>query len=167
MARVPGGGGFVPQEQLNPGSPVTFGASRVTPMEDVVSDDIERMSKAQTQASNIAFQIQSDFDDARSKELFTMFSGEAMERRNYYLSLEGKNAVGTVRIDPETNQPITVFDEEMGNMTALIEKYSAMADNKNQKQILETMMRSDVLLHQNAMSKHSITQLKIYKENEL
>ena len=52
-------------------------------------------------------------------------------------------------------------------MTALIEKYSAMADNKNQKQILETMMRSDVLLHQNAMSKHSITQLKIYKENEL
>ena len=67
---------FCTTRTIKSGSPVTFGASGVTPMEDVVSDDIERMSKAQTQASNIAFQIQSDFDDARSKELFTMFSGK-------------------------------------------------------------------------------------------
>ena len=167
MARVPGGGGFVPQEQLNPGSPVTFGANTITPMEDVVSDDIENVSKAQARASEIAYAIQSDFDDTRANELALEFSRESMDIRNNYTTLEGKNAIGTVRIDPETDLPITVYDEEMGKINALVEKYIGMGDNKNQKEILKAKLTSDALLHQNAMSKHSITQLKLFKEKNL
>ena len=82
-------------------------------MEDVVSDDIERMSKAQTQASNIAFKYKVISMMQGQRIIYNVFWG-SNGKKNYYLSLEGKNAVGTVRIDPETNQPITVFDEEMG-----------------------------------------------------
>ena len=164
MARVPLQN--TPTEQLNPGSAVQFGATNVTPMQDVVSDDIANIGKAQKDAAQIAYAIQADYDDAKTKELFNEFSGNAMEIRNNYTLLEGKNAVEVVGKNAETNEPITVYDQSMSDLSSLMATFESRTDNKNQLEILRSMMKADTLLHQNAMSKHSLTEQKKYKDAE-
>jgi hypothetical protein len=71
MARVPLQN--TPTEQLNPGSAVQFGATNVTPMQDVVSDDIANIGKAQKDAAQIAYAIQADLVVQWRYEIITRY----------------------------------------------------------------------------------------------
>ena len=62
-----------PTEQLRVGSAPQLSATEVRPMDDVVTDDIERSSKAFKQFAQIAKSLQDERDDAHSKQLHTEY----------------------------------------------------------------------------------------------
>ena len=64
----------VPSVELQAGSEVQFSGGTVTPMQDVVTDDIERFSKAQTQLGQTLTKLDDELNDAEAKKLYNDFT---------------------------------------------------------------------------------------------
>ena len=94
-------------QQVDTGSEVQFGATDVKPQQDVVSDDIIRMGKAQQEFGKVLNKIDDEINDAESKELFNNFYSDLDTIRRDYLDLEGALAVATVPSDEEGGEPKT------------------------------------------------------------
>ncbi len=147
-----------PTEQLRVGSAPQLSATEVRPMDDVVTDDIERSSKAFRQFAQIAKGLQDERDDAHSKELHTEYQTRALEIENDYLSTELGNAVKVVGYEDDGTTPITAYDQKVKDLNALKEEIAEKTENKNQLAIFNERSSATILSSTNRMSKHSIAE---------
>ena len=125
MAKVPFQ--MTPTEQLRVGSAPQMSATDVRPMDDTVTDDIQRSSKAFNQFAQIAKTIQLEKDDAKSKELSNQYQTRALEIENSYLTLEQGNAVAQVGTGDD-GQPIFAYDQKINELNACLLYTSDAAD---------------------------------------
>ena len=102
-----------PTEQLRVGAAPQLSATDVRPMDDTVTDDILRSSKAINQFAQIAKGLQDERDDAHSKELSTEYQAKALEIENKYLELQLGNAVEVVGYEEDGTTPITAYDQKV------------------------------------------------------
>ena len=147
-----------PTEQLRVGSAPQLSATEVRPMDDVVTDDIERSSKAFKQFAQIAKSLQDERDDAHSKQLHTEYQTRALEIENDYLSTELGNAVKVVGYEDDGTTPITAYDQKVKDLNALKEEIAERSENKNQLAIFNEKSSATLLSSTNRMSKHSIAE---------
>ena len=147
-----------PTEQLRVGSAPQLSATEVRPMDDVVTDDIERSSKAFKQFAQIAKSLQDERDDAHSKQLHTEYQTRALEIENDYLSTELGNAVKVVGYEDDGTTPITAYDQKVKDLNALKEEIAEKSENKNQLAIFNEKSSATLLSSTNRMSKHSIAE---------
>ena len=165
MARVP----F--QQNLNQevaaGSEVQFGATSVEPMRDVVTDDIERQSRALTQAGQTIQKLDDELNDAEAKRLYNESHYEIERVANEYTQLQGVEAVKTLQTESEGEEQITVLDDYNNNkLKAILENGSSKASNGVVKYMYEQMMSTSIKSAQNKMITHSLKQQRNYLENE-
>ena len=164
MARVPLQS--TPTEQLRVGSAPQLSATEVRPMDDTVTDDIQRSSKAFNQFAQIAKGLQDERDDAHSKELHTEYQTRALEIENDYLSTELGNAVKVVGYEDDGTTPITAYDQKVKDLNALKEEIAERSENKNQLAIFNEKSAATILSSTNRMSKHSIAEGSKHANNE-
>ena len=164
MARVPLQS--TPTEQLRVGSAPQLSATEVRPMDDVVTDDIQRSSKAFNQFAQIAKGLQDERDDAHSKELHTEYQTRALEIENDYLSTELGNAVKVIGYEDDGTTPITAYDQKVKDLNALKEEIAERSENKNQLAIFNEKSSATILSSTNRMSKHSIAEGSKHANNE-
>jgi len=155
MARVPLQN--TPTEQLNVGAAPQLSATEVRPMDDVVTDDIQRSSKAFNQFAQIAKGLQDEKDDAKSKSLSNEYQTRALEIENSYLTLELGAAVEQVGTGDD-GEPIFAYDQKVNELNALKEKIAEKAENKNQLAIYNEKASASILTSTNRMSKHSLAE---------
>ena len=155
-----------PTEQLRVGSAPQLSATEVRPMDDVVTDDIERSSKAFRQFAQIAKGLQDERDDAHSKELHTEYQTRALEIENDYLSTELGNAVKVVGYEDDGTTPITAYDQKVKDLNTLKEEIAERTENKNQLAIFNEKSAATILSSTNRMSKHSIAEGSKHANNE-
>ena len=159
MAKVPFQ--MTPTEQLRVGSAPQMSATDVRPMDDTVTDDIQRSSKAFNQFAQIAKTIQLEKDDAKSKELSNEYQTRALEIENSYLTLEQGNAVAQVGTGDD-GQPIFAYDQKINELNALKEEIAGKAENKNQLAIFNEKAAASLYSSTNRMSKHSLAEQTKY-----
>ena len=147
-----------PTEQIRVGSAPQLSATEVRPMDDVVTDDIQRSSKAFNQFAQIAKGLQDERDDAHSKELHTEYQTRALEIENDYLSTELGNAVKVIGYEDDGTTPITAYDQKVKDLNALKEEIAERSENKNQLAIFNEKSSATILSSTNRMSKHSIAE---------
>ena len=155
-----------PTEQIRVGSAPQLSATEVRPMDDVVTDDIQRSSKAFNQFAQIAKGLQDERDDAHSKELHTEYQTRALEIENDYLSTELGNAVKVVGYEDDGTTPITAYDQKVKDLNALKEEIAERSENKNQLAIFNDKSSATILSSTNRMSKHSIAEGSKHANNE-
>ena len=155
-----------PTEQIRVGSAPQLSATEVRPMDDVVTDDIQRSSKALNQFAQIAKNLQIERDDAHSKELHTEYQTRALEIENDYLSTELGNAVKVVGYEDDGTTPITAYDQKVIDLNALKEEIAERSENKNQLAIFNEKSSATILSATNRMSKHSIAEGSKHANNE-
>ena len=155
-----------PTEQIRVGSAPQLSATEVRPMDDVVTDDIQRSSKALNQFAQIAKNLQIERDDAHSKELHTEYQTRALEIENDYLSTELGNAVKVVGYEDDGTTPITAYDQKVKDLNALKEEIAERSENKNQLAIFNEKSSATILSATNRMSKHSIAEGSKHANNE-
>ena len=155
-----------PTEQLRVGSAPQLSATEVRPMDDVVTDDIQRSSKAFNQFAQIAKGLQDERDDAHSKELHTEYQTKALEIENDYLSTELGNAVKVIGYEDDGTTPITAYDQKVKDLNALKEEIAERSENKNQLAIFNEKSSATILSSTNRMSKHSIAEGSKHANNE-
>ena len=71
-----------PSAELAAGSEVQFSATGIEPVKDVVTDDIQRLSKAQTELGATIQKIDNELNDAEGKRLANEYYGEAERIKN-------------------------------------------------------------------------------------
>ena len=140
-----------PTEQIRVGSAPQLSATEVRPMDDVVTDDIQRSSKAFNQFAQIAKDLQNERDDAHSKELHTEYQTRALEIENDYLSTELGNAVKVVGYEDD-GTAITAYDQTVKDLNALKEEIAERTENKNQLAIFNEKSSATILSSTNRMS---------------
>ena len=155
-----------PTEQIRVGSAPQLSATEVRPMDDTVTDDIQRSSKAFNQFAQIAKGLQDERDDAHSKELHTEYQTRALEIENDYLSTELGNAVKVVGYEDDGTTPITAYDQKVKDLNALKEEIAERSENKNQLAIFNEKSAATILSSTNRMSKHSIAEGSKHANNE-
>ena len=155
-----------PSEQLRVGSAPQLSATNVRPMDDVVTDDIQKSSQAFNQFAQIAKTIQLEKDDAKSKELSNEYQTRALEIENDYLSTELGNAVKVVGYEDDGTTPITAYDQKVKDLNALKEEIAERSENKNQLAIFNEKSSATILSSTNRMSKHSIAEGSKHANNE-
>ena len=150
-----------PTEQLRVGSAPQLSATEIRPMDDVVTDDIQKSSQAFRQFAQIAKNIQLEKDDAKSKELSSEYQTRALEIENSYLALEQGNAVAQVGTGDD-GKPIFAYDQKINELNALKEEISEKAENKNQLAIYNEKTAASLYSATNRMSKHSLAEQTKY-----
>ena len=150
-----------PSEQLRVGSAPQMSATNVRPMDDVVTDDIQKSSQAFNQFAQIAKTIQLEKDDAKSKELSNEYQTRALEIENSYLALEQGNAVAQVGTGDD-GKPIFAYDQKVNDLNALKEEIAEKAENKNQLAIYNEKTAASLYSSTNRMSKHSLAEQTKY-----
>ena len=165
MARVPFQQNL--NQELAAGSEVQFGATSVEPMKDVVTDDIERQSRALTQAGQTIQKLDDELNDAEAKRLYNESHYEIERVANEYTQLQGVNAVGTIQTEGEGEEQKTVLDEYNNNkLKAILDAGSSKASNGVVKYMYEQMMSTSIKSAQNKMITHSLKEQRNYLENE-
>lgn len=157
MATIP----VIPTVDTTVGSMGTFSAPNVTPMENAAPKQIAAMGeirlKAGLQAMKIADQIQSDLDDAKTKELDIAFADRV--RENLYNAETGyMNSVGKIAVDRRktTEEAITKSRQEIeGNL-----------QNDVQRVMFKQIADKRMLAARTEMDQHALRQLKVYNIGE-
>ena len=153
-----------PGAELAAGSEVQFSATGIEPVKDVVTDDIQRLSKAQTGLGATIQKIDNELNDAEGKRLANEYYGEAERINNEYSLLKGVNAVGTVEVDGEQ---ITVFDQYQGELK---KAYNSFLEKAGNNSTVRSVFRDKAAIITkdgiNNMTKHSLKQQRDYLENE-
>ena len=80
MARVPLQ--QTPEVGLEIGSAPQFTGGRIEPVQDTVTDDIQRFSKAQRNVADIAIKLQEEYNDAEALKLSNDFEADVDEEKN-------------------------------------------------------------------------------------
>ena len=168
MARVPLQ--MTPSVGLEVGSTPGFSGQGVTPMANQQPGSQMKLGaalqKEGKQMTIIARQLQDQLDDAKSKQLYNEFADELESVQLDYLSKSGPAAVMTVGKDPDTGQPISVYDQAMMDLEGKLGSYLEKADNDKQKYMLQTMSASSIRSASSTMARHSITEQRKYADGE-
>ena len=160
MARVPLQ--QTPEVGLETGSVPQFTGGSIEPVQDTVTDDIQRFSKAQQNVANIAIKLQDEYNDAQALELANELDEKIEEEKNQYLTLQGGNAVATV--DKENN--VTVYDRSINNIKTQFEGIGEKASNDQIKFLYENMALVKIKNATSRMVQHSIIQKRNHLEAE-
>ena len=160
MARVPLQ--QTPEVGLEIGSAPQFTGGSIEPVQDTVTDDIQRFSKAQRNVADIAIKLQEEYNDAEALKLSNDFEADVDEEKNKYLMTQGVNAVATV--DNDTGA--TVYDTAIDNINLKLAEYGEKASNSQIKYLFENMAAVKIKNATSSMTKHSITQQRNYLEAE-
>ncbi len=164
MARVPLQ--QTPTEQFDTGGNQFFtGGGNVTPVQDVVSDDLKRVSTSMKQVAQIATQLQNEYNDAEAKKLENEYDSEVQEIENEYLNLEGANAVATTKTGDGVETEST-YDQYIKRINELLENKADQASNGQIRSMFETMASVTAKSAKNRMTNHSIRQQRKFLENE-
>jgi len=161
MARVPLQN--TPQVGLEIGSAPQFTGGTIEPVQDTVTDDLQRSSQAQRNVANIAIKLQEEYNDVESKKLYNDFYGELQNNTNNYLNTRGYDAVKTVDKDSNNSQ----YDLTSNGNYGLMESYAEKASNSQIKFLFENMASVSLKSAENKMTKHSIKQQRVAHENEV
>ena len=153
-------------QQVDTGSEVQFGATDVKPQQDVVSDDIIRMGKAQQEFGKVLNKIDDEINDAESKELFNNFYSDLDTIRRDYLDLEGALAVATVPSDKEGGKPKRQYDVYNGKIEKLLDNYRDKSSNGVVQYMFENMAQVSIKSAQSSMTTHSIKAQRDYADQE-
>lgn len=160
MARVPLQ--QTPEVGLEIGSAPQFTGGRIEPVQDTVTDDIQRFSKAQRNVADIAIKLQEEYNDAEALKLSNDFEADIEQEEQKYLMTQGVNAVATV--DNDTGA--TVYDTAINNINTKLAEYGEKASNSQIKYLFENMAAVKIKNATSSMTKHSITQQRNYLEAE-
>ena len=155
----------VPSVELQAGSEVQFSGGTVTPMQDVVTDDIERFSKAQTQLGQTLTKLDDELNDAEAKKLYNSLHEDIQGEVNNYTNLQGANAVLSNGKTIEGN-PKNAFDDTNKNIENILKKYTDQASNGMVKYMLENMSQVSIKSAQNKITQHSIKEQRLLKQKE-
>tara|TARA_A100000172_G_scaffold22869_2_gene13119 strand:- start:2836 stop:5448 length:2613 start_codon:yes stop_codon:yes gene_type:complete len=163
MARVPIQ--QTPEVGLEIGSAPQFTGGSIQPVQDTVTDDIQRFSKAQQNVANIAIKQQEEYNDAESKKLHNEYSNKINQIKNEYLTLESANAVGAIKTGngDETETP---YDQYIKQINIETENQASKASNGQSKYLFETMAGVTARSAQNSMTTHSIKEQRRLLDNE-
>jgi len=160
MARVPLQ--KTPEVGLEIGSAPQFTGGRIEPVQDTVTDDIQRFSKAQRNVADIAIKLQEEYNDAEALKLSNDFEADVEQEEQNYLATQGVNAVATV----DNNTGATVYDTAINNINTKLAEYGEKASNSQIKYLFENMAAVKIKNATSSMTKHSITQQRNYLEAE-
>ena len=163
MAKVPFQQNLQVEQQV--GSEVQFGATSVEPMKDVVTDDIQRNAKALQQTGQIIQKLDDELNDAEAKRLYNNLHADIQNETNRYTSLKGAQAVlpnGTT----EGGDNTTPYDDTNKNFENILKTYTDQSSNGVVKYMLENMAQVSIKSAQSKITQHSLTQQRIFKENE-
>jgi len=160
MARVPLQ--QTPEVGLEIGSAPQFTGGRIEPVQDTVTDDIQRFSKAQRNVADIAIKLQEEYNDAEALKLSNEVDDKIEEEKNKYLTLQGGNAVATV--DKDSN--VTVYDTAINNINTQFQEIGEKASNSQIRFLYENMASVKIKNATSIMTKHSITQQRNHLEAE-
>ena len=160
MARVPLQ--QTPEVGLQIGSAPQFTGGRIEPVEDTVTDDIQRFSKTQRNVADIAIKLQEEYNDAEALKLSNEFESEVEEEEQKYLMTQGVNAVATVDKDTGT----TVYDDAINNINIKLAEYGNKAPNSQIKYLFENMAAVKIRNATRRMTTHSLTEQRNYLEAE-
>ena len=155
----------VPSVDLQVGSEVQFSGGTVTPMQDVVTDDIERFSKAQTQLGQTLTKLDNELNDAEAKKLYNALHEDIQAEVDNYTNLEGANAVLSNGKTIE-GKPKNAFDDTNKNIENILKKYTDQSSNGMVKYMLENMSQVSIKSAQNKITQHSIKQQRLLKQKE-
>ncbi len=115
-----------PSVQLERGSEVQYGATPIAPVKDVVSDDIQRLSKAQQELGLTLNKLDNELSDAEGKKLANDYATDLNALQNEYSNLKGANAVGTVEV---VDEQVPLFEQYQARAKALHESYKKKASS--------------------------------------
>ncbi len=160
MARVPLQ--QTPQVGLEVGSAPQFTGGRIEPVQDTVTDDIQRFSKAQRNVADIAIKLQEEYNDAEALKLSNEVDEEIEKEKNNYVMTQGVNAVATVNKDKGE----TVYDTAINNINTKFAEIGEKASNSQIKFLYENMASVKIKSATSEMTKHSIKQQRKYLEAE-
>ncbi|HAI37422.1 MAG TPA: hypothetical protein DCM40_04425, partial [Maribacter sp.] len=163
MARVPFQQNLQVEQQA--GSEVQFGATSVEPMKDFVTDDIERSAKALQQTGQIIQKLDNELNDAEAKRLYNGLHADIETETNKYTSLKGAQAV-LPNGKTEEGKNKTAFDDTNKNFETILKTYTDQSSNGTVKYMLENMAQVSIKSAQSKITQHSLTQQRIFKENE-
>ena len=125
----------LPQEQLSAGSAGNIRSGPgVQPMKDVVTDDINRLSKAQQEIASTVLKIDNDLNDAKGKRLANNYYAETERLTNEFTNLKGANAVGTVELN---GKQVPIFEKYQADLKGIYESYLEQADNATVKTVFK------------------------------
>jgi len=160
MARVPLQ--QTPQVGLEVGSAPQFTGGRIEPVQDTVTDDIQRFSKAQRNVADIAIKLQEEYNDAEALKLSNEVDEEIEKEKNNYVMTQGVNAVATV----DKDKGETVYDTAINNINTKFAEIGEKASNSQIKFLYENMASVKIKSATSEMTKHSIKQQRNYLEAE-
>jgi len=163
MARVPFQQNLQVEQQA--GSEVQFGATSVEPMRDVVTDDIERSAKALQQTGQIIQKLDNELNDAEAKKLYNGLHADIEAETNKYTNLKGAQAVLPNGLTEEGKNK-TPYDDTNKNFETILKTYTDQSSNGVVKYMLENMAQVSIKSAQSKITQHSLTQQRIFKENE-
>ena len=156
----------VPSIQLETNAPPMLRGGSVQQMQDVVTDDIKKLGAAQKQIGDLAIKLQEERDDAVYTQKHNEYITKVNETKLKYSSLEGINAVKQVGVDPDTDEPITVLDQQKAELSKLLEDFEGTLENDRQKFMFKTAAASTLNSASVAMTKHSIKEEQKYADAE-
>ncbi len=152
-----------PSVKLESGSEVQYGATNVQPGKDVVTDDIARLSKAQSEFGLTLNKIDNELSDAEAKEHANNYATDLNALGNEYSNLKGVNAVGTVEVD---GKQVPIFEHYQSRAKALHDSYAEKASSGTVRSIFGSKASVYTRSFINDITKHSLTQQRLYNENE-
>ena len=156
----------VPSVPLETNAPPMLQGGSVQQMQDVVTDDIKKFGAAQKQIGDLAIKLQEERDDAVYTQKHNEYIAKVNETKLKYASLEGINAVKQVGVDPNTDEPITVLDQQKAELSKLLEDFEGTLENDRQKFMFKTAAASTLNSASIAMTKHSIKEEQKYADAE-
>ena len=156
----------VPSVPLETNAPPMLQGGSVQQMQDVVTDDIKKFGAAQKQIGDLAIKLQEERDDAVYTQKHNEYITKVNETKLKYASLEGINAVKQVGVDPNTDEPITVLDQQKAELSKLLEDFEGTLENDRQKFMFKTAAASTLNSASIAMTKHSIKEEQKYADAE-
>jgi len=154
----------LPQEQLSAGS-----AGNIRPgpgvqaMKDVVTADINKLSKAEQETASTVLKIDNDLNDAKGKRLANNYYAETERLTNEFTNLKGANAVGTVTVG---DKQVPIFEKYQADLKGIYESHLEQADNATVKTVFKdkaTVYTSSAI---NDWTEHTFEQGSKYLKDE-
>lgn len=147
----------LPTQEAGVGNMPTFQAPTVEPMRDFTGEQIQKTGQAMqgfgTTVMKIADRLQGELDDAKSKELYNIFAGQADTIETQYLTLKGKDAVGAAM-------------KTRSDLDAALTDVMGKAENDVQKILLRNAANVRLRSANSSIIKHSLVEQREYDIKE-
>ncbi len=154
----------LPQEQLSAGSAGNIRSGPgVKPMEDVVTDDINRLSKAKQELAATVLKIDNDLNDAKGKRIANDYYAEAQRLTTEFTNLKGANAVGTVELN---GKQVPIFEKYQADLKGIYESHLKQADNATVRSVFKDKASVTTSSAINDWTEHTFVQGSKYLKDE-